>query len=204
MDGVRDQLKAMKISLASETLHKPTDTDFSASVARLREANCDLVILGTIVRDTIQIVGSMRKVGWNVDVLGNVAIYDKSGAEAPGGATEGVYAMTSVVYADPEDSRPAVRDFVTKYKARFGNEPNFAAQLGITAAEMIVIGLKNAGKDLTPESLTKGIEAIKDLKNPFGGSDVSYSPTKHVGAEDIFLAVVEKGRWKTLEKGLKY
>src|ERR1700683_3046272 len=36
MDGARDQLKAMNMSLAAETLHKPTDTDFSASVAPLR------------------------------------------------------------------------------------------------------------------------------------------------------------------------
>ena len=29
MDGVRDQLKAMNATLVAETLHKPTDTDFS-------------------------------------------------------------------------------------------------------------------------------------------------------------------------------
>ena len=29
MDGARDQLKAMNMKLAAETLHKPTDTDFS-------------------------------------------------------------------------------------------------------------------------------------------------------------------------------
>ena len=34
------------MTLAAETLHKPTDTDFSASVARLRDANCDLILRG--------------------------------------------------------------------------------------------------------------------------------------------------------------
>ena len=53
MDGARDQLKAMELKLVAETLHKPTDTDFSASVARLHDANCDLILLGTITRDTI-------------------------------------------------------------------------------------------------------------------------------------------------------
>ena len=41
MDGVRDQMKAMKINLAAETLHKPTDTDFSASVAEAPAATAD-------------------------------------------------------------------------------------------------------------------------------------------------------------------
>ena len=36
------------MSWSAETLHKPTDTDFSAAVARLRDANCDLILLGTI------------------------------------------------------------------------------------------------------------------------------------------------------------
>ncbi len=76
MDGARDQLKAMKMQLVSETMHKPTDTDFSASVAKLHDAKCDLVLLGSIVRDTVQIVSAIRKSGWNVDILGNIAIYD--------------------------------------------------------------------------------------------------------------------------------
>src|SRR5271166_5534023 len=45
MDGARDQLKAMDLKLVAETLHKPTDTDFSAPIARLRDANCDLILL---------------------------------------------------------------------------------------------------------------------------------------------------------------
>ena len=90
MDGARDQLKAMNLKLVAETLHKPTDTDFSASVARLHDANCDLILLGTITRDTIQIVSAVRKIGWNVEMLGQAASYDEAVAEVPGGVTEGL------------------------------------------------------------------------------------------------------------------
>ena len=47
MDGARDELKALNLQLVAETLHKPTDTDFSAAVAKLRDANCDMVLFGT-------------------------------------------------------------------------------------------------------------------------------------------------------------
>ena len=90
MAGAKDQLAAMNLKLVAETLHKPTDTDFSASVARLKEANCDLILLGTITRDTIQIVSSVRKIGWNVEMLGQAASYDEAVAEVPGGVTEGL------------------------------------------------------------------------------------------------------------------
>ena len=48
MDGAQDQLKAMNMALVAQTLHKPTDTDFSAAVAMLHDANCDLVVFGTM------------------------------------------------------------------------------------------------------------------------------------------------------------
>jgi branched-chain amino acid transport system substrate-binding protein len=92
--GINDELKAENLTLAAETLHKPTDTDFSASVARMRDANCDLIVLGTIVRDSVQIISSVRKIGWDVDMMGQAASYDDVVAAVPGGTTEGFYSMT--------------------------------------------------------------------------------------------------------------
>ena len=120
------------MTLAAETLHKPTDTDFSASVARLRDANCDLIVLGGIVRDTIQIISAVRKTGWNVDMLGQAASYDEAVAEVPGGVTEGFYSMTPILFVAASDPRPEVKAFAENYKKQFGKEPNFAAQIGYT------------------------------------------------------------------------
>ncbi len=195
MDGVRDQLKAMNRTLLSETLHKPADTDFSASVARLQDAKCDLIVLGTIVRDTIQIVGAAKKLGWNVEFLGQAAVYDPAVAEAPGELTEGVYTMTPVLFAYADDPRPAVQEFAAKYRKAYGKDPNFAAQLGYTAAQLVVLGLKNAGKDLTTDSFVAGMEAIKDWKDPFGSPAMSFSKTRHQGSDESFLCVVKAGRW---------
>src|ERR1700733_5516036 len=120
MDGARDELKALNSKLIAETLHKPTDTDFSASVAKLRDANCDLILLGTITRDTIQIVSAIRKIGWNVEMLGQAASYDEAVAQVPGGATEGFYSMTPILFVAASDPSPAVKDFAEKYQTRFG------------------------------------------------------------------------------------
>src|SRR5580704_13607124 len=132
MDGARDQLKAMNSKLAAETSHKPTDTDFSASVARLRDANCDLILVGGIVRDTVQIVSAVRKTGWKVDMLGQAASYDEAVATVPGGVTEGFYSMTPVLYVAASSENPEVTKFAEQYKKEFGKEPNFAAQIGYT------------------------------------------------------------------------
>jgi branched-chain amino acid transport system substrate-binding protein len=195
MNGVWDQTKAMGIKLAAETTHKPTDTDFTASVARLRDANCDLLLLGSIVRDTNQIIAAVRKTGWKVDMLGQVASYDEAVAELPGGASEGFYSMTSVLFATPDDPRPAVQKFVKDYKALYGKDPNFAAQIGYTGAQLLMLGLEKAGKDLTLDSFIAGMESIKDYHDIFGSPPMSFGPHKRQGSNESFLAQVRNGHW---------
>jgi branched-chain amino acid transport system substrate-binding protein len=195
MDGARDQLKAMNIQLVAETLHKPTDTDFSAAVAKLRDADCDVILLGTIVRDTVQIVSALRKIGWHVDILGNEPIYDQSVADVPGGATEGIYTMTATLYVDPRDPLPAVHEFATKYERLYGHPPNFAAEIGYSAAELVVLALRKAGRDLTADSFVAALESIKDYQDIFGSPTMSFSATKHQGSTEAFLCQVKDGKW---------
>ncbi|RYE60221.1 MAG: branched-chain amino acid ABC transporter substrate-binding protein, partial [Oxalobacteraceae bacterium] len=197
MDGVRDQLKAMngKATLVAETGHKPTDTDFSAAVSKLRDSKCDLLVLGTIVRDAIQVVSAVRKAGWNVDMVGQAATYDSAVAEFPGGATEGIYTMTPVLFVANNDPRPDVQAFAKKYKERFKNEPNFAAQIGYTGAQVVMKGIENAGKDLTVDSFIEGLEKVKDYKDIFGSPPMTFSAEKHQGSNMSFLTQVVKGKW---------
>ncbi len=98
MAGVNDQLKAMETPLVAEAAHKPTDTDFSASVSRMRDAKCDVLFLATIVRDTNLVISAARKSGWEVEMVGSAASYDINVADVPGNANEGFRAMTPALY----------------------------------------------------------------------------------------------------------
>ena len=204
LEAARDQAKAMNVKIVAEAGHKPTDTDFTGSITKLKDANCDLVLMGTIVRDTIIPYTTARKLGWNVPFLGSVASYEGVVAGAQGGVTDGYIAMTSQETAYPDTAQGEVKAFLDAYKAKYNQDAAFPAQLGYFVADIFVAALKNAGKELTTETLIKGLDAIKDHKNPFGGSPISYGPNRHVGATDIIMGVVEKGRCKTLEKGLTY
>jgi len=53
LDGVQAQADQMKLKIVETATHKPTDQDFTAQITRLKAAGCDLVALGTIVRDSI-------------------------------------------------------------------------------------------------------------------------------------------------------
>ena len=91
--GAVTQAKAMGLTIGGETAHNPAATDFNAPVAKLRQAGCDLIVLGTIVRDTTIILQTARKIGWKADFVGNFATYSTAVAQAPGGAAAGAYSM---------------------------------------------------------------------------------------------------------------
>jgi branched-chain amino acid transport system substrate-binding protein len=128
-------------------------------------------------------------------MLGQAASYDEAVAEVPGGITEGFYSMTPVLYVAASSESPEVAKFAEKYKKDFGKEPNFAAQIGYTGAQLVVQALKNAGKDLTTDSLVAGMESIKDWHDIFGSPPMSFSTTKHQGSNESFLCIVKGGHW---------
>jgi len=111
--------------MAAATQHRPTDTDFNAAVSKLCEAGCDLVVMGTVVRDTAISLQYASKDGWNADFLGNFETYSTEVAEIPGGAVEGFDSMAPGLYAYPEDPRPAVRDFTAKNSKTYGVDANY-------------------------------------------------------------------------------
>jgi branched-chain amino acid transport system substrate-binding protein len=110
--------------------------------------------------------------------------------------------LTEMPYADsPVES---VRKFVAAYKAKYNVDPNLGAVYGYVAADLTVTGLKNAGPDLTVDSLVKGLESIRNYKDIFNGPEVNFSATTRQGANSSFLAVVKGGRWTRVTQPLGF
>lgn len=196
--GAQAQTEAMGMKMAGGTAHKPTDTDFNASVAKLRDAGCDLIIMGTIVKDTVIILQTARKMGWDVEFLGNFATYSTAVAEAPGQPAEGFYSMAPALYAYPDDPRPAVHDLAVRYKKAYGLDINYLGEAGYTAATFLVAVLEKAGRDLTLDSFTNAMESMQNWRDIFNGPPLSMSPTNHHASSQSFLSVVKNTRWTPL------
>ncbi|MGH7332359.1 MAG: ABC transporter substrate-binding protein [Candidatus Rokuibacteriota bacterium] len=196
LEGVQIQAEKLKIKIVETVTHKPTDQDFTAQITKLKGAGCDLVALGTIVRDSIVPYATARKIGWlDVDFLGSAATYDLFVAAAQGGVTEGLFAMglTDMPYRDTLS--PAAQAWFDRYKERFKADPNIGAVYGHVAADLTVVGLDKAGADLTLDSFIKGLESIQGYRDIFNGPEVNFGPDKHQGANSSFLALVKGGRW---------
>jgi branched-chain amino acid transport system substrate-binding protein len=193
--GVVAQLQAMGLTLAAETAHRPTDTDFNAALTRQHDAGCDLICMGTIVKDTTIILQTARKMGWAVDFCGQFASYSTAVAEAPGEPAEGFYSMAPALYRYPDDPHPAVQAFTAKYRKRFGLDVNYLGEASYTCATFTCAALEKAGRDLTVDSFIGALESMKDWNDIFGGPPLSLSSTNHHASSQSFLSVVKNRRW---------
>jgi len=203
LEGVQDQAEAMGVAIAEVSAHKPTETEFTAAILRLKNAGCDLVLMGTVHRDTILVLDAARKMGWEgVAWVGNNAAYAQVIADQESG--QGYYAFVHMakLYAD-DDMSPQVRAWWDAYVAKYDAEPGLAAMEGWRAADLTVEALQRAGRDLTTEGLVKAMESITDYTDIFG-YNVSFGPDKHSGATESVLSQVQNGRWVKLDEAITY
>lgn len=204
-DAAFDQAAAMGMELAAYSAHKPTENEFTPAILRLRNAGCDLVLMGTVVRDTILILETARKMGWDdVSWVGNNAAYNQAVADQESGAAEGYYAFVhmAMIYRDNPRSEE-VAAWWDKFVEKYGRNPEYIAFEAYRNADVIVKGLENAGRDLTVDSLIAGLEAIHDYEDIFGYR-LSFGPDDHKGVSESTLSQIQDGRWHTLAESITY
>ena len=194
-DGVNDQLAELNMELIAQTTHKASETNFVGAITKLRKADCDVVMLGTIIQDTIIAVSTARKMGWDVDMVGQTAACNYVIPLKGGEAVNGLYGVTSIpiMYADQATGK--AKKFFKNYKKRFDKMPSEVAQHGYFCADLAVMALQKAGKELTVDRFLKALESIKGYQHPFGGPVISFGPQKHLGSNESVLYQVINGNW---------
>lgn len=205
LDAATDQAAEMGVEIAAVSGHKATDTEFTASVLRVRNSGCKTVMLGTIYKDTILIFEAARKIGWDdVSFVGQNASYSRAVASAESGAAEGYYAFVhiAVVYGDDDMSEDVAR-WYKSYTDTFGSEPGYAAVEGYRNADILGVALQNAGRELDVDALIGGLEAMTDYEDIFG-YHLTFGPDDHKGVDESILMTVKDGRWVRLEESIRY
>ena len=187
--------------------HKVTETDFVGTVTRLKNSGCEVLFIGTIVTDTIQLYSAARKAGWDVPIVGNMVVQHPLIAAAADGAMEGLYSAGPIVdidYKSPEYDGTWIRDWYERYVERYGEEPVAQAQVAWVTADLMIRAMEAAGPDLTTEKMLAELENIRNYEDPFGGQTLTFGPEKHQGANSLFWSQIIDGKWVVLEENLPY
>ncbi len=191
-------LKTMGMDYAEKTSYKRGATDFSSQVARMKAAGCEMVVLGTIIRETIGAIAESRKTGFNPLFLGSQAAYTELIHKLGGKAMDGMYATMTGALPYLDDASPQVRFWANKYKTKFNEDPSVFSAAGYSIVDAFAAAASKAGPNLTTESFIKAMDTMKIAPDIFGGPEQTFSATKRFGSEVTRLSQITDGRWKVV------
>ncbi len=198
MKGVVSGLAAAGRTLTEKTSYKRGAADFSSQVARLRSAGCDLVVLATVVRETVAVLGEARKQGWPVDMLVTASGYSAQTHELGGGAVEGLYGIAVLPHPYEQGAEAPLKEWIGRYRVRFGVAPNVWSAMGYTLADLFVQAAERAGPQLDVERFTAAMSTLRSEDDIFGGPPYRFSVDDHLGNRCGRLAQIRDGRWVIL------
>ncbi len=203
-DAYKDQLNAMNAPLGSMVSFKRGATDFSSQVARLKADGCDLVALGSVVRESVAILTTARKTDYNPIWVAFSPTYVPDLVDLGKEYAEGVYGVGQLDIFYPDTATGKVKEFIEAYQKMFGTAPNLQVTSGYNGMMTFAYFAGLAGKALTTDSLITAMESGKGYQDIFGQAPVVFSRTNHLGAEALLVAQVKNGRWTTIAQHQTY
>jgi branched-chain amino acid transport system substrate-binding protein len=201
--GGEAALKTMGTEFAEKTSYKRGATDFSSQVARMKAANCDFVLLGTIIRETIGTIGEARKTGFSPTFLGTSASYTDLIHKLGGKPMDGLYATMTVANPYTDDASKAVSFWANKYKTKFNEDPTVFSVYGYNVIDAFARAAAKAGANLSTDSFIKAMDTMSFEPDMFGSAPASFSPTKRLGSDLSRLSQIQDGRWKVVSDYIK-
>ena len=196
--GAEAGLKTVNMDFTEKTSYKRGATDFSSQVARMKSAGCELVVLGTIIRETVGTIAESRKTGFNPLFIGSSAAYTDLIHKLGGKAMDGMYATMTVPHPYLDEASKPIAFWANKYKTKFGDDPTVFSVYGYIIVDAFIRGAQKVGPNLTTDSFIKVMDNMTLPPDIFGGPEGKFSPTQHLSSNRSRLSQIQDGKWKII------
>jgi ABC-type branched-subunit amino acid transport system substrate-binding protein len=186
--AVERALKARNLNVVAVASLQRTQTDISKDVAKVLQANPDVVITTTLYKHAADFVKLSRKQGSGAQFISNSFPGSTALAGALGAEGLGV-AMAQVVPTVTKRSIPIVKEYqeaLEKFKAK--KDYSFQALEAYIAMKVLVEGLRRAGPQPTRERLLQALDTIQNYD--LGGYLVIFTPNNHNGSNYVGLTIL--------------
>lgn len=203
MRGAEAGLKSINMELGEKTSYKRGATDFSSQVARLKSSGCDMVVLGTIIRETIGAIGEARKTGYNPTFIGSSAAYTDLIHKLGGKAMDGLYATHTSQHPYLDEASQPIRFWANKYKTKYNEDPTVFSVYGYQLIDAFAAAARKAGANLSTDSFIKAMDTMVIPGDIFGSPEMKFGPQKRLGNESSRLSQLQDARWKVVSDYVK-
>ena len=190
----RANLESKGGKVVGEEAYLSKDTDFKASLTKLKAANPEAIYVPGYYEEVSKIVKQARELGIKAPMLGcdgweSPKLVEIAGAEA----LQGCY-YVSAFSADDKD--PSVQNFIKAFKEKYKADPDIFCMQGYNAGLVLADALKRSN-GATGEALAKAIESTKDL--PVASGKMTFD-ANHDPVMAALIIGFENGRTHLKEK----
>jgi len=173
--------------IVGEESYQKDDKDFSTLVAKLKATAPDAVWVPGYFNEVALIIKQARIAGFQKPFLGadgwdGAALYTLGAPEIKG---NNFFSN----HFDANDDNPKVKEFVTKYEARYKTKPSAMATLGYDAVYCVADAARRAGSN-DPVKLMKAINSLKDVETVCG--KITMGPDREVIKPAVIQETGEK------------
>jgi len=186
--GIKKALAALegKAELVAEVPYEATERAVNTHALKLKESKADTVIITTMMSAAALITKEMVKIDYRPTMVGSFTLGDPIMFAIAGEAWEGTYVSVPGHIGTP-GADPAADKVSAILNGR--NEKlkgkEMLALFGAATIMHLAEGMKNAGKELTRESLIAGMEKIENFQPEGMGAPVTYSAERHHGVNAV-------------------
>ncbi len=186
--------KEMGAEIVATEGYLPDEKDFRSTLVRVRDAKPDGLMLISYYLDGALIARQVKQAGLNLPTVAASSVYSPKFIELGGDAVEGVYTASRYF---PGDTRPLVKAFVAKFKAKYGKEPDAFNAYAYDTVVLMGQVMREFGADR--KSIHDGLAKVKDVPSVIFGTTTFDPKTRRVlGAHNVEL-VIKNGQFQLYE-----
>jgi len=168
--------------VATESYSKG-DTDFRAQLTALKKTRPEALFVPGYYTDVGIIARQARELGLTLPLLGGDGWDSARLFELGGEAIEGSYYSN---HYSEENPAPIVQDFITRYRAAYGQVPDSVGALAYDAARLAIDAMKRA-PDLSGPALRDVLAATRDF--PGVGGSITLDANRDAVKQAVILKV---------------
>lgn len=197
-DGMEQALKKANIPIVDLVGHLTTETDLSAMVVKLKQANPDTVFIYSIPKPTAMFLKEAQKMGWKPNMVGANPIAHPDTGRLAGDAVNGLYVVFYTALGDFTDPLTVEKINILK---KYSPEAvvGYYAFHGMVGAILTTEGLKRTGPDVTVDKFIQAMETLKEFDTGLV-PPVTYEPGKHSGTSRFAVAEWKDNKMVVIKK----
>ena len=186
--GVERYLKEKNTALVAKLSYEVTERDLSSHALKLKDSGAQAVILWSSPAHAAILLGETAKIGFKPQWASSCTLSDSPQMLQ---MTKGLWAGTiNSFFAELPDSDHPLMVKYREWHKKLEPQERWGVfyYAGMMFAEPFVEGLRRVGRNLTPETLVKAMETLKDWKGT--GPPITYGPNERQGGKHVFYGKV--------------